>query len=91
MIKMIGRCVIDLEEARENEERYIKYWKYLYIGDCDGEVTLRFNTKRNSDLNPEEFGKIENLDGVHTLLITNTAQAGKTLVLYFEEKLGRFW
>ena len=83
---MIQRCVIDLSEARDNEERFVKYWEYMYIGKCDGDVSLRFNSKRNCDLNPEEFSKIVNLDGVHTLLITNTAQAGKELIMYFSEK-----
>ena len=88
---MIARYVIDLSEARDNEEVFVKYWKYLYIGDCDGDVSLRFNTKRNCDLNPEEFDKITPLNGVHTLLITNTAQSGKVLVIYYEEKKGGWY
>ena len=85
---MISRWVIDLAQARDNEEHYIRYWKYMYVGKCDGEVIIRFNTKRNDDLDPEEFSKITNLDGIDHLLITNTAQSGKILVIYYEEKRG---
>lgn len=79
------RFVIDLEDARDNEEYNIKYWKYLYIGDCDGDVELRFNSKRAADNDPTEFNKIEDLCGIEYLIIRNTAQPGKKLVIYYEE------
>jgi hypothetical protein len=85
---MIQRHVISLEEARDNEPIYVKYWKYFYAGACDGEVKLRLNNKRNCDLNPEEFDKITDLNGVTFLLVENAAQEGKELVLYYEEKKG---
>lgn len=81
---MIKRWVIDLGEERANEDHNVKYWKYLYVGDCDGDVRLRFNTPRGADLNPEEFDKIVGLEDVHTLFISNAAQSGKVLVLYYE-------
>lgn len=81
---MIERWEIDLGEGRVNEGYNVKYWKYLYIGDCNGDVRIRFNSPRRADLNPEEFDKIVDLEGIHTLFITNNAQTGKVLVLYYE-------
>ena len=88
---MLVRWVIDLSEARDNEEYNVKYWEYMYIGDCDGDVSLRFNSKRNDDFNPEEFDKITNLDNVNYLLITNTIQIDKKLVIYYKEKKGGWY
>ena len=88
---MINRWVIDLGEVRDNEEHYIRYWDYMYVGDCDGDVSIRFNTKRNDDFNPEEFDKLTNLDGIDFLLITNTVQVGKKLVIYYKEKKGGWY
>lgn len=88
---MLERFVIDLGEARDNVVYNIKYWRYLYVGDCDGTVSLRFNTPRGPDLDPEEFDKITDLKGVEYLYITNIAQSGKQLVLYYEERRGWRW
>ena len=88
---MIQRMLLDLGEARDNEARMVKYWKYFYVGACDGDVTIKFNNRRNNDLTPDEFSKITDLNGVTYLIFSNSAQAGKELVLYYEEKKGRWW
>ena len=88
---MIQRMLLDLGEARDNEARMVKYWKYFYVGSCDGDVTIKFNNKRNNDLTPDEFSKITDLEGVIYLIFNNTAQEGKELVLYYEEKKGGWW
>lgn len=88
---MIHRFVIDLEEARDNEAINVKYWKYLYVGACDGDVSLHLNNPRADDVNPDEFDKITDLNGVSLLYVKNTAQSGKELVLYYEEKWGGWY
>lgn len=82
----MDREVIDLGIARIDEARMVDSFEYLYIGDCDGNVTIKLGSKRKSSLNPEEFSKIEDIRRIHYIFITNTAQTGKKLVIYFTEK-----
>ena len=85
------RLVVDLGTARDNEVYNIYQWKQLYIGDCDGEVTIKVGGRHVSGLNPNEFNNLVDIESVKYLYITNTPQAGKTLVIYFEEKHTNWW
>lgn len=84
----MDRETIDLGTARINEAHPVDEWDFLYIGDCDGNVTIKIGSTSKSSLNPDEFSKIENIRKVYFIYITNTAQAGKHLVLYYERKRG---
>ena len=85
------RMVIDLGIARDNEVYNIYQWKQLYIGDCSGDVAIKLGGRHTSALDPNEFNNLANIKSVKYLYITNTAQAGKTLVIYFEEKHTNWW
>ena len=88
----MNRQKIDLGTARDEEPQMVHEWKYMYIGDCDGDVTVQMGSRRlSSKLNPEEFDKVEDLNKVDWIYITNTAQSGKQLVIYFEEERRRWW
>jgi hypothetical protein len=80
----MDRMVLDLGIAREAEAIYIRQWKYLYVGDVTGDVKIRFPGM--GWVNPNEFEKLTDVNQYHYLYITNTAQDGETLVIYFEEK-----
>ena len=81
----MDRQVFDLGTARNEEVQAIDSWSFLYIGDCDGDVTIKFG-KSLSPLNPEEFDKLTDVDKYKFMYVTNTAQADKKMVIYFEEK-----
>lgn len=80
----IRRVSYDLGDARTNEKHSMYLWKYLYIGDCTGTVTIKLGSTSHDALNPEEFEKLEDIAEYTNLYITNTAQAGKVLVIYYE-------
>ena len=82
----MDRQVIDLGTAHSDEAQMVNEWEYLYIGDCDGDVTIKLGGKSKSPLNPEEFDKITDISHIHYIYVTNTAQSGKKLVIYFEKK-----
>jgi len=86
----MDRWRIDLGEARAEKEFMIHGLRYIYVGDCDGDVTIKIDSRSGSPLNPTEFGKLLNVESANWLYITNTAQADKTLVLYVEEAR-RLW
>ena len=86
----MDRQVVDLGTARDEEAQAVDEWDYLYIGDCDGDVTIKVGSKSKSPLNPEEFNKLENIKNLYYIYLTNTAQTGRKLVLYFEIKK-RWW
>ena len=79
----MDRQKIDLGIARTDEVQNVYEWDYLYIGDCDGDVTIKLGSRSKSPLNPEEFSKIEDIKHIQYIYITNTAQVGKQLVIYF--------
>ena len=81
----MNRQVIDLGTERNEEVQQVYEWEYLYIGSCDGDVVIRLG-HHGSPLNPEEFDKITDISDVHFIYLTNTAQSGKELVIYFTEK-----
>jgi hypothetical protein len=80
----MDRLALDLGIAREAESLYIRQWKYLYIGDLTGDVKIRFDG--TGWMYPDEFEKLSDVKRYHYLYITNTAQDGESLVIYFEEK-----
>lgn len=85
------RLALDLGTARDNEIYNIYRWKQLYVGDCDGNATLKLGGRHISALNPNEFNKLTDIKSINYLYITNTAQAGKTLVIYYEEDYGKWY
>ena len=85
---MMNRWVIDLGIARDEEATAIDSLKYMYVGDCDGNVLIKIGSRSMSPLNPEEFDKLTDIGHAKFMYVTNTAQAGKVLVLYVEEKTG---
>lgn len=88
----MDRWKIDLGTARNNEAFPIHAMKYLHVGDCTGEVTIRLGSPSASPLNPEEFDDLEDVKKFFYLYITNTAQAGSKLVIYYEEgRKGWLW
>ena len=87
----MDRMVVDLGIARNDEVTQIHEWKYMYVGDCDGDVTIKLDSRSASPLNPSEFDKLTDVNYANFLYITNTVQAGKVLVLYIEEKTGWLW
>lgn len=84
----MDRWVIDLGIERNEEVTAIDSLKYMYVGDCDGDVAIKIGSRSRSSLNPEEFDKLTDVSEARFVYITNTAQAGKVLVLYVEEKRG---
>jgi hypothetical protein len=90
VVKM-DRWVIDLGTARDNKAYNIYKWKYLHVGDCTGNVTIKLGRPSASALDPEEFDDLEDISHFYYLYITNTAQAGDKLVIYFEEKRRWLW
>ena len=83
---------MDLGTARDEEVTEINRLEYIYVGACDGDVTIKIGSRSMSPLNPDEFDKVTDVEHAKFMYITNTAQAGKQLVLYVEEKMGwRKW
>lgn len=91
LVMKMDRQVIDLGIERNDEVQGIYKWKYLYVGDCDGDVTIKIDSRSASALNPEEFDKLTDVRKANYIYITNAAQAGKKLAIYFEEKMGWLW
>jgi hypothetical protein len=87
----MDRWVIDLGTARDNLAYNIHKWKYLHVGDCTGDVTIRLGRPSASALNPDEFDALGDISKFYYLYITNTAQAGNKLVIYFEPRKGWLW
>ena len=81
----MDRLVIDLGIERKAESLYIREWKYFYVGDVTGDVKIRF--PGTGWFNPDEFEKLTDIRKYCYLYITNEAQDGKELVIYFEEKI----
>jgi hypothetical protein len=69
----------------------ISSWKYLHVGDCTGDVTIKLGSQSSSPLDPEEFDKLTDVNNFRWLYVTNTAQASKKLVIYFEPARWRLW
>ena len=87
----MDRWVINLGTERDNTPFQIHAWQYFYVGDCDGDVTVRLGSPSSSAFNPEEFDKLTDVSKHYWMYVTNTAQSGKVLVIYFEESRRRRW
>jgi hypothetical protein len=87
----MDRWSIDLGTARDDLAYMISSWKYFYVGDCDGTVTIKLGSMSSSPFNPEEFDKLTDVNQYYYLYVTNTAQVGKKLVIYFEPARWRLW
>lgn len=83
----MDRWVIDLGTARNEEATAIDNLTYLYVGACEGDVLIKIGSRSQSPLNPNEFEKLTDVSHAKFMYITNTAQAGKELVLYIKEKM----
>lgn len=86
MKKMVNRMSLDLGTARTNVSFPMKGWKYLFVGDCTGDVTIKLGDPSASPLDPNEFDKLTGIEDFGYFYVTNTAQSGKVLNLYFEEE-----
>ena len=82
----MDRMSLDLGTARDNEPIRMNRWKYLFIGDCTGDVTIKLGSMSSSSLDPNEFEKLTDIEEYQHLYVTNTAQSGKELSIYFEEE-----
>lgn len=77
---------LDLGSARTNHPINMHRWKYLFVGDCTGDVTIRLGDPSGSPLDPNEFDKLTEIEDFKYLYVTNTTQSGKILAIYFEEE-----
>lgn len=84
---MTNRWVIDLGIERDDEVTLIDSLSYIYIGACDGDVSMKIGNRSASPLHPNEFEKLTDVEDAKFMYITNTAQPGKVLVLYIKEKI----
>jgi len=77
---------LDLGTARSNFPIIMNRWKYLYVGNCTGDVTIKLGSVSSSALDPNEFDKLTEIEEYLHIYVTNTAQSGKELNIYYEEE-----
>lgn len=82
----MDRMSLDLGIARTDFPIIMKRWKYLFVGDCTGVVTIKLGAVSASPLNPNEFDKLTGIENYKFLFVDNTAQVGEELNIYFEEE-----
>jgi len=82
----MDRLSLDLGTTRTNHPIIMKRWRYLFVGDCTGVVTIKLGAMSASPLNPNEFDKLTGIENYKFLFVTNTAQVGEELNIYFEEE-----
>ena len=82
----MDRMSLDLGITRDNLSIIMNRWKYLFIGDCTGDVTIKLGSKSASALDPNEFDKLTEINEYLHMYITNIAQSGKELNIYYEEE-----
>ena len=82
----MDRMSLDLGTARTNFPIIMNRWKYLFVGDCTGDVTIRLGSVSASSLDPNEFDKLTEIEEYLHIYVTNTAQSGKVLNIYYEEE-----
>ena len=82
----MDRMSLDLGIARDNEPIIMRQWKVLFVGACTGDATIKLGSRSASALNPTEFERLTEIEEYRMLYITNTAQTGKELNIYYEEK-----
>jgi hypothetical protein len=81
----MDRMSLDLGVARDKIEFPMKEWKYLFVGQCTGDALIALGSRKGSPLDPTEFDKLTGIEEYKYLYVTNTAQTGKILSIYFEE------
>jgi len=82
----MDRLSLDLGTARDDTPIIMKRWRYLFVGDCTGTVSIKLGSMSSSPLDPNEFEKLTGIEEYKYLYITNTAQTGAELNIYFEEE-----
>ena len=82
----MDRMSLDLGTARSNLPIIMNRWKYLYVGDCTGDVTIKLGSISAAALDPNEFDKLTEIEEYLHIYVTNTAQNGKELNIYYEEE-----
>lgn len=82
----MDRLSLDLGIARTNKAIIMKRWRYLFVGDCTGVVTIKLGSVSTSPLDPNEFDKLTGIENYKFLFVTNTVQVGEELNIYFEEE-----
>jgi hypothetical protein len=82
----MDRMSLDLGTARVNMPVIMKKWKYIFVGECTGNVTIKLGSITASALDPNEFEKITGIEDYYFLFVNNAGgQTGKVLNIYFEE------
>ena len=82
----MDRMSLDLGTARDNFPIIMNRWKYLFIGECTGLVTIKLGSVTSSPLDPNEFEKLTGIEKYKFLFVTNTVQTDEELNVYFEEE-----
>jgi hypothetical protein len=82
----MDRLVFDLGTARNKEPVIMNRWKYLFVGECTGDALIALGSPNTSPLNPAEFDKLTDIEEFKHLYVTNSAQSGHSLNIYFEEE-----
>ena len=82
----MDRMSLDLGTARNNYAIQMNRWRYLFVGECTGDVTIKLGSISASALNPDEFEKLTDISEYKYLFITNAAQSGDVLTIYYEEE-----
>ena len=82
----MDRMSLDLGIARTNFPIVMKRWRYLFVGDCTGVVTIKLGSVSASPLNPKEFDKLTGIENYKFLYVDNIVQGGDVLNIYFEEE-----
>jgi hypothetical protein len=82
----MDRMSLDLGTARTKEPIIMKRWKYLFVGECTGSVLIALGSPNASPLDPEEFDKLTEIEEFKYLYVTNAAQSGDVLNIYYEEE-----
>ena len=81
----MDRMSLDLGTARDRIPITMRRWKYLFVGECTGDVLIRLGSPSASPLDPSEFDKLTDIDMFKYLYISNDAQSDKELNIYYEE------
>ena len=76
---------LDLGTARDRIPIHMRRWKYLFVGECTGDALIRLGSPSASPLDPSEFDKLTDIDMFRYLYVSNDAQTGKFLNIYYEE------
>ena len=83
-LKRMDRMVFDLGTTRDKTPVTMRRWKYLFVGKCTGDVLIALGSPNASPLDPGEFDKLEDIEEYKYMYVTNSAQTGESLSIYFE-------